>query len=68
MPADGEPVIVYTAALAGGIPARAAGRGPCQGGRYASGSEPHTTNQRMEIRAALEALRALTPTARAIVW
>jgi ribonuclease HI len=30
-------------------------------GRYASGAEAHTTNQRMEITAALEALRALTP-------
>ena len=27
------------------------------GGRYASGADPHTTNQRMEITAALEALR-----------
>ncbi len=30
------------------------------GGRYASGAEAHTTNQRMEITAVLEALRALT--------
>ncbi len=29
------------------------------GGRFASGSETHTTNQRMEIKAALEAVRAL---------
>ena len=31
------------------------------GGRYASGADAHTTNQRMEITAVLEALRALTP-------
>ena len=31
------------------------------GGPFASGAEAHTTNQRMEITAALEALRALTP-------
>ena len=30
-------------------------------GPYASGADPHTTNQRMEIMAALEALRALVP-------
>ena len=29
------------------------------GGRYAAGSEVHTTNQRMEIKAALEAVRAI---------
>ena len=29
------------------------------GGRFASGSEVHTTNQRMEIKAVLEAVRAL---------
>jgi len=28
-------------------------------GPYASGAEPHTTNQRMEIAAALEAVRAI---------
>ncbi|MEW6153283.1 MAG: SLOG family protein [Actinomycetota bacterium] len=28
------------------------------GGRFESGAEPHTTNQRMEIKAALEAVRA----------
>jgi ribonuclease HI len=33
------------------------------GGRYASGADPQTTNQRMEIMAALEALRALVPEA-----
>jgi ribonuclease HI len=36
-------------------------------GRYASGAEAHTTNQRMEITAALEALRALTPEAPAAI-
>ena len=43
--------------------ARAGGPGPCLTGAYASGAEAHTTNQRMEITAALEALRALTPDA-----
>ncbi len=28
--------------------------------RYASGAEPHTTNQRMEIRAVIEALREVS--------
>ena len=34
-------------------------------GPYASGAEPQTTNQRMEITAVLEALRALRPGRRA---
>ena len=29
------------------------------GGRYRSGSEPHTTNQRMELEAALDAVRSI---------
>ena len=36
-------------------------------GRYASGAEAHTTNQRMEITAALEALRSLIPEAPAAI-
>ena len=41
--------------------AAAGGPGRCPDGPYASGADPHTTNQRMEITAALEALRALEP-------
>ena len=66
MPADGDPVIVYTDGACRGNPGPGGWAWAVPGGRYASGSEPHTTNQRMEIRAALEALRALTPAARAI--
>ena len=40
-------------------PVRAAGPGPSRAGRYASGAAPATTNQRMEIQAALEAVTAL---------
>jgi ribonuclease HI len=53
------PVIVYTdgACLGNPGPGGWAWAEP-GGGAYASGAEPHTTNQRMEIRAALEAVRA----------
>ena len=45
-------------APAAGTRARAAGRGPCPTAPFASGAEAHTTNQRMEITAALEAVQA----------
>jgi ribonuclease HI len=53
------PVIVYTdgACLGNPGPGGWAWAEP-GGGAYASGAEPHTTNQRMEIRATLEAVRA----------
>ena len=45
-------------APAPGTPVRAGGPGPIPGGRFASGAEAHTTNQRMEITAAFEAVQA----------
>jgi ribonuclease HI len=53
------PTIVYTdgACLGNPGPGGWAWAEP-GGGPYASGAEPHTTNQRMEIRAAFEAVRA----------
>jgi len=63
MPDDGAPVIVYTDGACRGNPGPGGWAWAVPGGRYASGADPHTTNQRMEITAALEALRALTPDA-----
>ncbi len=65
MPADGAPVIVYTDGACRGNPGPGGWAWAVPGGRYASGADPHTTNQRMEIMAALEALRTLTPDASA---
>ncbi len=66
MPVDGDPVIVYTDGACRGNPGPGGWAWAVPGGRYASGADPHTTNQRMEITAALEALQALTPEAQAI--
>ena len=55
------PVVVYTDGACRGNPGPGGWAWAVPGGRYASGAETHTTNQRMEITAALEALRALTP-------
>ena len=57
------PIVVYTDGACRGNPGRAAGPGPCPAGATPAAPRPHTTNQRMEITAALEALRALTPEA-----
>jgi ribonuclease HI len=61
MSAERTPVIVYTDGACRGNPGRGGWAWAIPDGRYASGAEAHTTNQRMEITAALEALRALTP-------
>jgi ribonuclease HI len=50
--------IVYTDGACLGNPGPGGWAWAEPGGDYASGAEPHTTNQRMEIRAALEALLA----------
>ena len=63
MPTDGDPVIVYTDGACRGNPGPGGWAWAVPDGRYASGAEGHTTNQRMEITAALEALRSLTPEA-----
>jgi len=55
----GEPVVVYTDGSCLGNPGRGGWAWAVPDGPFASGAERHTTNQRMEITAALEALRAL---------
>jgi ribonuclease HI len=60
MDADRPVVTVYTDGACRGNPGRGGWAWAVPGGRFASGAEPATTNQRMEITAALEALRTLT--------
>jgi ribonuclease HI len=55
------PTVVYTDGSCLGNPGRGGWAWLVPGGRFASGAEPRTTNQRMEITAVLEALRALLP-------
>jgi len=50
---------VYTDGACLGNPGPGGWAWAVPGGRFAAGPEPRTTNQRMEIRAALEALRAI---------
>jgi ribonuclease HI len=57
------PVIVYTDGACRGNPGPGGWAWAVPGGPFASGADPHTTNQRMEISAALEALRFLIPEA-----
>jgi ribonuclease HI len=54
------PVVVYTDGSCLGNPGRGGWAWAVPDGPYASGAELRTTNQRMEITAALEALRALS--------
>jgi ribonuclease HI len=54
-----ERTIVYTDGACSGNPGPGGWAWAVQGGAFASGAERHTTNQRMEITAAFEALRAL---------
>jgi ribonuclease HI len=61
MPVERASVVVYTDGACRGNPGPGGWAWAIPDGRYASGAEGHTTNQRMEITAALEALRALTP-------
>jgi ribonuclease HI len=58
---EASTLIVYTDGACRGNPGRGGWAWAVPGGRYASGAEPNTTNQRMEITAVLEALRALRP-------
>jgi ribonuclease HI len=56
-----EPALcVYTDGACRGNPGPGGWAWAVPGGQYASGADPATTNQRMEIMAALEALRSLT--------
>lgn len=54
-----EGVVVYTDGACRGNPGPGGWAWVVPGGLWACGAEPHTTNQRMELRAALEALSEL---------
>ncbi|HZQ28910.1 MAG TPA: RNase H family protein [Acidimicrobiales bacterium] len=56
------PTVVFTDGACLGNPGPGGWAWAVPGGAYASGPEPQTTNQRMEIRAALEAARSLWDT------
>lgn len=62
MPAVSEPVVVYTDGACSGNPGPGgwAWAVAPDGARSGSGGERHTTNQRMEVTAVLEALRTLS--------
>ncbi len=60
MHAEDTSVIVYTDGACRGNPGPGGWAWAVPDGPYASGADGHTTNQRMEIMAALEALRSLT--------
>jgi ribonuclease HI len=56
---DGPVTEVYTDGACRGNPGRGGWAWAVDGGPWGSGSEPHTTNQRMEVLAVIEALRSL---------
>ena len=56
---DPQPTTVYTDGACLGNPGPGGWAWAVPGGRYQSGPDAHTTNQRMEIRAALEAVTTL---------
>ncbi len=58
-PSRPEPTLVYTDGACSGNPGPGGWAWAVPGGRYASGFEAQSTNQRMEITAALEAVRAI---------
>ncbi len=53
------PVVVYTDGACKGNPGPGGWAWVVPGGAWACGAEAHTTNQRMELTAALQALRAV---------
>jgi ribonuclease HI len=59
MSTAGDGITVYTDGACRGNPGPGGWAWAVPQGRYASGADAQTTNQRMEIMAALEALRAL---------
>ena len=61
MRAPSDIIVVYTDGACRGNPGPGGWAWAIPHGRYASGAVGHTTNQRMEITAVLEALRALVP-------
>jgi len=60
-----RPLVVYTDGSCRGNPGPGGWAWAVPDGPSASGADPHTTNQRMEVTAALEALRTLEGPARA---
>ncbi|MFI5041147.1 MAG: ribonuclease H [Acidimicrobiales bacterium] len=56
---DRSPTVVYTDGACSGNPGPGGWAWAVPGGRWASGADAHTTNQRMEITAAWEAVRSL---------
>ncbi|MXV99238.1 MAG: ribonuclease HI [Acidimicrobiaceae bacterium] len=54
-----EPMAVYTDGACLGNPGPGGWAWAVPGGEWACGADPHTTNQRMELQAVLEALREL---------
>jgi ribonuclease HI len=58
-PSETALTTVFTDGSCLGNPGRGGWAWIVPGGRFASGAEPNTTNQRMEVQAVLEALRAL---------
>lgn len=56
---DSPLITVYTDGACSGNPGPGGWAWAVPGGRWAAGAEPATTNQRMELTAVLEALRAL---------
>lgn len=59
MTADSDATIVYTDGACSGNPGPGGWAWAVPGGAWAAGPSPATTNQRMEVTAALEALRSL---------
>ncbi len=57
--ASADQTIVYTDGACSGNPGPGGWAWAIPGGRWASGAEAHTTNQRMEITAALDAVRSI---------
>jgi ribonuclease HI len=53
------PLIVYTDGACSGNPGPGGWAWATNDGRFETGAEPHTTNQRMEINAAFQAVRSL---------
>jgi ribonuclease HI len=63
---DAAAPVVYTDGSCLGNPGRGGWAWAVPDGAFASGAEAHTTNQRMEVTAVLEALRALWSPGRSI--
>lgn len=59
MTGDGGTLLVYTDGACRGNPGRGGWGWVVPDGLFAAGADPATTNNRMELRAALEALRAV---------